>query len=205
MGTQVDELPLRVRTPDSWAKTPLSDIRALLSDHAYLERKAASNALELLNRWPAPHHPETWTTTLAGIARDEASHLNAVIRHIRQRGWKLERLHRSRYASDLRSLVRMGKGPHEIADRLLVSALIEARSCERFEILGRVCEERELREFYRSLHVSELGHFTVFHELAGHVLPEEEIESRWNWMLAKEAAIVEALPVGPGLHSGFIK
>src|SRR4051812_25913741 len=99
-----ETLPLRFQTPDSWVAVPLQNLPALLSDHAYLERKAASNALELLNRWPSPSHPDTWESTLSSIARDEAAHLNAVVRHLRKRGWKLERLHRSLYAGELRML-----------------------------------------------------------------------------------------------------
>lgn len=199
---ELSDLPLRFQTPDHWAERPLKSLPALLSDHAYLERKACSNALELLNRWPAPNHPSTWTTTIAAIARDEASHLNAVITILRRRGWDLERLHRGKYPGDLRTLVRLGKGPHEVLDRLLVSALIEARSCERFGILGRVCEDKELAEFYKSLYVSELGHFTVFLKLAGTVLPKTEVAERWDEMLTDEARIIQLQPVGHGLHSG---
>ncbi len=195
-------LPLRYQTPGTWGPSALSDLRLLLSDHAYLERKAASNALELLNRWPSPFHPDTWESTLSNIARDEAAHLNAVVRHIRKRGWKLERLHRSLYAGELRTLVRMGKGSDEILDRLLTSAVIEARSCERFGILARCCEDAELADFYRGLYVSELGHYTVFTELAKEVLPIDEVEARWDLILNAEADIIVRQAVGPGIHSG---
>ena len=121
------ELPLLCRTPDSWAEVVLEQPLALLSDHAYLEKKAASNALELLNRWPEPNGPKNWVVTLSAVARDEASHLHAVTRLLDQRGGKLERLHRNLYANELRRLVRKGTGSREILDRLLVAALIEAR------------------------------------------------------------------------------
>src|SRR5579862_317401 len=98
----VGKLPLKYATPASWTRLPLENPRALLSDHAYLERKAASNALELLNRWPEPKHPENWAPTLSSIARDEALHLNQVLQFMTKRGWTLERLHRSNYAGDLR-------------------------------------------------------------------------------------------------------
>ena len=86
--------------------------------------KAASNALELMNRWPEPVCPEGWVTTLASVARDEAAHLNSVTRLLSQRGGKLERLHKNPYAHDLRRLVRKGAGVQELLDRLLVSALL---------------------------------------------------------------------------------
>src|SRR6266516_1955087 len=108
--SSTESLPLRFQTPDSWAAVPLSNLPALLSDHAYLERKAASNALELLNRWPSPEAPALWAHVMAGVARDEALHLYQVLGHIARRGGRLARLHNSPYATDLRRLVRLGRG-----------------------------------------------------------------------------------------------
>jgi len=81
-------LPLLFRTPDRWADAVLEDTPALLSDHAYLERKAASNALEMLNRWPEPVCPPGWVQTLSNVARDEAEHLSRVTRLLERRGGK---------------------------------------------------------------------------------------------------------------------
>ena len=190
-------------TPLPWADTPLSDLQALLSDHAYLERKAASNALELLNRWPEPKHPANWAPTLSSIARDEALHLHQVLQFMTKRGWKLERLHRSAYAGDLRKLVRMGRGPEEIVDRLLVSALIEARSCERFRLIGERSKDAALTRFYNGLAAAEYGHYAVFFSLAKGVLPAKTVRARWDVMLEEEAVIIQHQLVGPGLHSGI--
>jgi tRNA-(ms[2]io[6]A)-hydroxylase len=176
---------------------------ALLSDHAYLERKAASNALELMNRWPEPVCPEGWVNTLAAVARDEAAHLNSVTRLLSQRGGRLERLHKNPYANDLRRLVRKGAGIQELLDRLLVSALIEARSCERFEVLSRVCQEAELGQFYRSLCGSEFGHYTVFLLLARDIVQARSVEGRWSEMVQAEALIIASQPAGPRMHSGL--
>src|SRR5690348_12832088 len=103
----VKNFPLLYRTPNSWAKEVLKDPFGLLSDHAYLERKAASNALEMLNRWPEPGRPDGWELTMAGVAADEARHLDQVLNLLARRGGKLARLHRSTYANDLRRLVRL--------------------------------------------------------------------------------------------------
>src|SRR5690348_15956854 len=111
------ELPLRSQTPDAWAAAVLQDPIALLNDHAYLEKKAANNALELLNRWPDPEPPRSWISTLAAIARDESSHLLMVCRLLQQRGGRLAKAHRNLYANELRKLVRKGTGPQELADR----------------------------------------------------------------------------------------
>lgn len=197
------ELPLEYRTPDRWAEEVLRQPLLLLSDHAYLEKKAASNALELMNRWPEPVCPEGWVTTLASVARDEAAHLNSVTRLLLQRGGKLERLHKNPYAHDLRKLVRKGAGTQELLDRLLVSALIEARSCERFEVLSRACDDTEIAQFYRTLWGSELGHYTVFLQLAQDIMPENSVEQRWSEMIQAEGRIIASQPAGPRVHSGL--
>lgn len=196
-------LPLLWHTPDAWATTAHQDVLVLLNDHAYLEKKAASNALELLNRWPEPDCPADWVSTLAAIARDEADHLSDVIRILNRRGGRLERTHRNPYANALRGLVRKGEGNKELVDRLLISALIEARSCERFEILARCAPDRELARFYGRLSGSELGHYRVFVHLSEHVLAEGEVASRWRELLEAEALIIAAQPPGSRMHSGF--
>jgi tRNA-(ms[2]io[6]A)-hydroxylase len=181
------ELVLKYRTPDRWAEEVLRHPLALLSDHAYLEKKAASNALELMNRWPEPVCPEGWVGTLASVARDEAAHLYSVTRLLSQRGGRLERLHKNPYANDLR----------------LVSALIEARSCERFEVLSRACQDAELGQFYRSLWGSEFGHYTVFLQLARDIVQERGVERRWGEMVQAEAIIIASQPAGSRMHSGL--
>jgi tRNA-(ms[2]io[6]A)-hydroxylase len=199
------ELPLLIRTPDTWAETALRDPLTLLSDHAYLEKKAAANALELLNRWPEPSRPDEWTQTLAAIASDEAAHLSGVVRLLTDRGGRLERAHRNDYARQLRQHVRKGRGPEDLLDRLLVSALIELRSCERFEVLARYCVDHDpvLARFYRRLWSSEFGHYRVFLRLAEQVVPPDEVGARWREMLQIEAETIAAQPVGPRMHSGW--
>ena len=202
-ATSARDLPLLSRTPDSWAGLVIKDVLALLNDHAYLEKKAASNALELLNRWPEPDCPRDWVGTLAAIANDETAHLNSVVRLLNRRGGRLERTHRNPYANALRALVRTGRGNQELVDRLLISALIEVRSCERFEVLARCSPDRELARFYERLSSSELGHYTVLLRLAAQVLPEEEVGCRWRELLLAEASIIVAQPPGSRMHGGF--
>src|SRR3954454_14819641 len=135
------DLPLRYKTPESWATNVLVEPLMLLNDHAHLEKKAATNALELLNRWPEPNPPENWVAAMTAVARDEVEHLAIVSRLLARRGGKLTKQHGNPYASDLHKLVRKGRGPEELIDRLMISALIEARSCERFKLLGDAVEE----------------------------------------------------------------
>src|SRR4029079_2041612 len=127
------ELPLLYQTPAIWASQVLADPLALLNDHAHLEKKAATNALALLHRWPEPNPPENWVAAMTAVARDEVEHLATVSRLLARRGGKLTRQHGNPYASELHKLVRKGRGKEELIDRLMISALIEARSCERFK------------------------------------------------------------------------
>ena len=156
-ATNASDLPLLSRTPDSWAGAVIKDLLALLNDHAYLEKKAASNALELLNRWPEPDCPPDWVSTLAAIASDEAAHLSLVVRLLNRRGGRLERTHRNPYANALRALVRKGRGNEELVDRLLISALIEARSCERFRSPCPLLSRPRARPLLRAIKLIRVG------------------------------------------------
>src|SRR5438309_6613116 len=155
----MDPLLLHSRTPLEWGKAVLANPVALLADHAFLEMKAAHNAMELLTRWPGDWLPG-WVETMTSVARDETAHLAQVTRMLVRRGGRLSRVHKNPYANQLRLLVRKGDRP-ELLDRLFVSALIEARSCERFGILGSAAGDKDLAAFYRALHSSELGHYKV--------------------------------------------
>lgn len=196
------DLPLRYATPSHWAMRVLESPLELLYDHAYLERKAATNALDLLNRWAEPACPHQWVQTLSHLAQDETSHLYVVSQLIARRGGTLPRTHRNPYASALRRTVRMGQGKHEILDRLLVSALIEARSSERFWLLAETACDQTLQHLYRSLFASEAGHYKTFLRLAEMVMDHHTVVVRWQELLCLEADIIQAQPIQPTLHSG---
>ena len=198
-----DDLPLRSRTSPAWALVALAQPVALLDDHAHLEKKAAVNALGLLQGCPhgaTAEEATRWTRTLAGIARDEAEHLHLVLRVLAHRGGALSRTHRNPYAAALHGEVR--SGDHELLDRLLVGGLIEARSCERFEALVAAGPDDELRALYGGLCASERGHHRAFLELARIVAPEAEVEARWDELLDRERAAIESQAAGPRMHSG---
>jgi tRNA 2-(methylsulfanyl)-N6-isopentenyladenosine37 hydroxylase len=177
----------------------LADPVRLLIDHAFLEKKAANNALELLTRWPGDWVPG-WVETMTGVARDEAAHLAQVTRILLRRGGRLDRIHKNPYANSLRLLVRKGD-PAEILDRLLVSALIEVRSCERFAVLAAASADTELANFYETLFSSEFGHYRVFLELARKMTDASAVEARWQQLLAAEARILADQETGPRIHS----
>jgi tRNA-(ms[2]io[6]A)-hydroxylase len=205
MGTDAakSQLPLRHQTPVAWAHEVLARKLELLNDHAHLEKKAAANALELLNRWPEPNPPENWVTAMTAVAKDEVEHLAVVTRLLARRGGRLTRQHHNQYAAELHKLVRRGRGPEELIDRLMISALIEARSCERFKLLGdAIVDDTELQKLYRGLWASEHGHYLTFIQLAEQLLPAETVAQRWNEMLDAEAAIIQQQETGPRMHSG---
>lgn len=113
----------------------------------------------------------------------------------------MSRGHRNQYAQDLRGLVRKGTGPDETVDRLLVSAAIEARSCERFEILSRLAPRGELAKLYKGLWASEHGHYRAFVELASMVQSTSEVRRRWRAILCSEAEIIVSQKEGSRIHS----
>lgn len=197
------DLPLRHTTPATWAPVVLEDPLALLNDHAHLEKKAATNALELLNRWPEPNPPENWVTAMTAVARDEVEHLAVVSRILARRGGRLTKSHANPYAADLHKLVRRGKGTEELVDRLMISSLIEARSCERFKLLAEACTDKELAKLYKGLWASEHGHYLSFIQLAQQVMPERAVAKRWGEMLDEESRIIRRQPPGPRMHSGL--
>ncbi|MCC7293541.1 MAG: hypothetical protein IT449_15895 [Phycisphaerales bacterium] len=199
----IRDLPLRWRTSDAWGSQVLKHPLALLNDHAHLEKKAAANALELLNRWPEPCPPENWVQAMTAVARDEVEHLALVVRLLARRGGRLTRTHANPYAAALRDLVRHGRGPLELIDRLLVSALIELRSCERFEILARCCDDAQLARVYRGLWASEAGHYLSFLGLARALPDATRVDERWEWMLDRESRIIASQPPGPRMHGGI--
>ena len=197
---EIDSLPLRSWTPIEWGTAVLSDTFSLLIDHAFLEKKAATNALELLTRWPNDWM-DGWVEAMTGVARDEIAHLSQVVRLLLNRGGRMDRFHKNPYANALRGLVRKASR-EELLDRLLVAALIEVRSCERFSVLAAASADAELSGFYRTLFSSELGHYRMFLHMAGKFTAQKELDQRWAEMLEAEARIMAIQEPGPRIHSG---
>jgi tRNA-(ms[2]io[6]A)-hydroxylase len=156
----------------------------------------------LLNRWPEPSPPENWVAAMTAVARDEVEHLAVVCRILARRGGRLTKSHSNPYANELRNLVRLGLGREELVDRLMVSSLIEARSCERFKLLGESTDDPELKKLYRGLWASEHGHYLSFIQLAEEVTDHKQVARRWDQMLDEEARIIARQSSGPRMHSG---
>ncbi len=192
---------LRIATTPGWAAVALADLPATMSDHAHAERKAALGALSLLAR-------EAARTELVGqmakLAREELRHLDQVLGHLRRRGWALAADRSDRYAGALHALRRRGVHREaDLCDRLLVAALIEARSWERLNLLGLALEgadDTDLGAFYTELARSEAGHYRLFVELAERECPRQDVAARLRELADAEAAIVRALPHEPRIH-----
>src|SRR3954452_118712 len=168
-------MQLRVRTPPAWARLAALRFDEVLVDHAHCEKKAAAHALSMLAACPdAPGVPRA----MARLAREEAGHLAQVLGLMERRGLVLGRDPGDPYAQGLQALVR--HPPRErLVDRLLISALIEARSEERLRLLAAALEDAELRVFYGRLAEAEKGHGELFLRLARRALPsgaEERLE-----------------------------
>ena len=185
-------------TPQAWVDWALQNPSTLLIDHANCEKKAASTALNLMYRY-VEHGP--LLQKLSRLAREELRHFEQVITIMQARGVEYEQISASRYAGRLRGAVRSAE-PQRLVDTLLVGAVIEARSCERFEALAPALDE-ELREFYRSLLKSEARHYMDYLKLARALGAAEDVEQRVAELLELERALIESPDTEFRFHSGI--
>lgn len=194
-------LRLHAATPRGWAAAACGDLHALLSDHAHCELKAATSAMTLLKRNPdRPGLP----LRLLPLIKEETDHLHGVLRELAARGWELRRDVDSPWAAGLlRSAQATRPSGRGHLDALLVSALIELRSHERFEALAGEPALGELAGFFERLLAAEARHNELFLELAREVASEAEIAARWAELAAEEARLMDALAPGPRIHSGW--
>jgi len=190
-------------TDPGWARVALADLPAVLADHAHCEMKAASNALSLSTRWPAKAHV---TRALVELAEEELRHFRAVLDLLEQRGIALGKPDVDAYAAELRKLaLETGrKTPADsLADRLLVGALIEARSCERFRLLAEALAARgdALAAFYDDLFACEARHYRTLVDLAADVACDEaSVRERLAALALAEGALAARFGVRPAIH-----
>ncbi len=187
---------LRSRTDPAWLALALARFDEVLVDHAHCEKKAATNALSLLQSYPEiPGLP----ATMARMAREESTHLARVLELMEERGLALGRDAGDPYAQRLQELVRKTQ-PDRRLDRLLVAAVIEARSCERLALLAEGLPPGPLQRFYRELAQSEDGHQELFYRLAEQAHGAAQATARLDALLDAEAQLVAALGVHPRIH-----
>lgn len=192
-------LGLKLPTDPRWANLAKMQLEDILTDHAYCEQKAASTCISLIQQYP---DKEALVDELSPIVTEEWGHFRMVLRELRQRSLKLGRQRKDEYVNELIQLLpKGGSRDSKLVERLLVAALIEARSCERFRLLSEGLEEEYLRGFYRQFMISEAGHYRTFIDLAKMSMPGTHVTARWQWWLDREAEIIHRMEVrGDRMH-----
>lgn len=189
---------LSCATPGEWIDKVRENLGVLLVDHANCEKKAASTALNLMYRYV--EFPDM-LLQLSKLAREELRHFEQVVQILKERNITYSHISSSRYAGELRSDVRTHE-PARLVDILIVSAIVEARSCERFEKLIPVLDP-ELSEFYESLLKSEARHFNVYLEFAEQMAEGADISERVAHFLEKDRELVTTPDPDFRFHSGI--
>jgi tRNA 2-(methylsulfanyl)-N6-isopentenyladenosine37 hydroxylase len=192
-------LGLHLPTDPRWVNLADKSLEDILSDHAYCEQKAAVSCISLIQRY---NQKEKLVVALAPIVTEEWGHFRLVLAELQRRNLKLGLQRKDAYANALFSFCQTG-GAEEgrLLDQLLMMAMIEARSCERFKRLSEGLHDEYMRKFYRRFMESEAGHYTLFIELAETYIDKEKVRKRWQEWLEYEAIIISQLDVrGDRIH-----
>lgn len=192
-------LKLQLPTDPLWVKNVVeSNIEELLTDHAFCEQKAASNAITLIVQNP---NLSDLVQEMALLVQEEMDHFKRVHDIIVARGFLLGRERKDNYVNELRKFIIIGGGREaQLIDRLLFSAMIEARSCERFKVLSENINDTELSGFYHELMISEATHYSMFIRLAKKYAVEIDVEQRWKEFLAYEAKVIQNYGKSETIH-----
>jgi len=192
-------LGLKLPTDPRWVNLAEKSLQDILTDHAYCEQKAASSCISIVQAYP--DYTEV-VDAVAPVVTEEWGHFRLVLAELKKRGLVLGRQRADRYVNELIKFQRKGGSREEqLLEKLLMAALIEARSCERFRLLSLGLEEEALRSFYHTFMVSEAGHYRMFLDLAGTILPAEKVRDRWDAWLEFEAALMRRMePDGRLMH-----
>lgn len=181
---------LKLPTDPRWANIAEDNLEEILTDHAWCEQKAATNAIGLITM--VPEHTEMVTELLA-IAQEEMEHFHQVHEIIKKRGGVLGRTRKDDYVNDLlKFIVKGGNRTDLLVDKMLFAAMIEARSCERFKVLTENIKDEELRNFYNDLMISEANHYTTFIGFARQIGEPEKVNKRWEEWLEYEAQVTQS-------------
>lgn len=182
-------LRLKLPTDPRWANIAEKNIEEILTDHAFCEQKAASTAISFIVTYP--ELPDL-VSKMSALAREEMSHFEMVHKRILDRGLTLGRERKDEYVARINQFFpKTGDRQERLINRLLIAALIEARSCERFKVLSDNIEDQDLADFYRKLMVSEANHYTMFLQLARDYGQREEVDQKWEDLLNFEAEVMK--------------
>jgi len=189
---------LKLRTDPYWAALATKDAEEILSDHAWCEQKAATTAISLISQYS--DFPSL-VTELTGLAQEELQHFSRVIELIRKRNLNLRPQRKDLYVNELMNWRKKeGSRIEKLQDHLLVAAMIEARSCDRFRVLSEQVLDQELATFYRELMESEAAHYTSFITLARDITGRRTTDKRWFELLEFEDFIIDKYKEGKGIH-----
>lgn len=192
-------LGLELPTDPRWVSIAEKNIEEILVDHAYCEQKAASTCISIIVSYP---DKERVVEVLTRVVAEEWGHFERVVEEIKKRGYKLGYPRKDEYVDKLQQIVKKGGSrEQQLVEKLLINALIEARSCERFRLLWKEIGDAELSKFYYELMVSEAGHYKNFLALAKEFMEPEVVEKRWREILSQESEIIKTLDVrGDRMH-----
>lgn len=191
-------LGLKLLTDPRWANIAESNLEEILTDHAWCEQKAATNAISLITQ--NPEHQDL-VHELTAIAIEEMHHFQQVIDIIKQRGYTLGRERKDDYVNQLMKFMKKdGSRNTAFIDRLLFAAMIEARSCERFRVLSQNINDPELTKFYYDLMVSEANHYTTFLNFARRYTMDVDVDKRWKEWLEFEGELIKSYGTTEHIH-----
>tara|TARA_R100000935_G_scaffold13736_5_gene27629 strand:+ start:50552 stop:51133 length:582 start_codon:yes stop_codon:yes gene_type:complete len=191
-------LNLKLATDPRWVTIVESNLEEILTDHAWCEQKAASNAITIITL--NSQHVDL-VTDLLKLAQEELEHFEMVHEIIKKRGYKLGRERKDHYVNQLFQFMnRGGSREQAMVDRLLFSAMIEARSCERFKLLSERIKDPELSKFYRELMISEAGHYTTFLGFARKYGQNVDVDKRWQELIEFEGEIIKNYGKSETIH-----
>ncbi|GEM62880.1 tRNA 2-methylthio-N6-isopentenyl adenosine(37) hydroxylase MiaE [Sphingobacterium faecium NBRC 15299] len=191
-------LGLKLLTDPRWANIAEGNLEEILTDHAWCEQKAASNAISLI-MYNSEH--EELVHELTAIAIEEMQHFQMVIDIIKARGYTLGKERKDDYVGQLMKFNKKdGSRNMAFIDRLLFAAMIEARSCERFRVLSQNIKDEELAKFYHDLMVSEANHYTTFLNFARQFSTDVDVDKRWKEWLDFEGKLIQSYGTKEAIH-----
>ncbi len=192
-------LGLKLPTDPRWVNLAEKSLEEILTDHAYCEQKAASSCISLVQIFP---DREELVEAVSPIVTEEWGHFRMVLKELKKRNLKLGKQRNDVYVQALLKFqIKGGSRDQQLLERLLMCALIEARSCERFRLLSEGLADADLRSFYHEFMVSEAGHYTLFIELANTYCGKEKVKLRWQQWLDYEAEVMKNMKLsGSNIH-----
>ena len=191
-------LGLKLPSDPRWVNIAEKNLEEILSDHAFCEQKAASTAISLIVSFP--EHTEL-VQEMISLVEEEMSHFKMVHDLILERGFSLGRDRKDAYVSELLQFFpKGGSRTTQLVHRLLLAALIEARSCERFRLLSENLEDKKLAKFYKKLMISEANHYSLFLGFARQYGEIVEVNQKWNNLLEFEKKIIKKLTNSQTIH-----